>query len=122
GRHCDEGRLAGGENLAGVRIDDAALGAVSPAVLVDDPALGADRAPDRDRPTERDVQPRGDAPGAAPDDRPGHDLIEQRADDAAVSHGFPALEARLEGGLGPRPAGIGVDREVEALLVELAAG
>src|SRR6185369_12357733 len=73
-------------------------------------------------PPERDVQPRRDAPGAAPDDRPGHDLVEQRAHDAAVGDGFPALEARLEVGLRPGAGRIRVDREAQPLLIELAAG
>ena len=56
------------------------------------------------------------------DHGPGHDLVQQRADDAAVRDGLPALEPRLERRLGPRAAWVRVDREVQALLVELAAG
>ena len=57
-----------------------------------DPALGADRPPDRDRPPEVDRHPGRDAPVVVGDERPGHDLVEDRAHDPAVGDPVPALE------------------------------
>ena len=61
-----------------------------------DPALGADRPSDRDRALELDVHARRDAPVVLGDQRPGHDLVEDRADDPAVGDAVPALEAAVE--------------------------
>ena len=53
---------------------------------------------------------------------PGHDLVEDRAQDPAVDDPLPALEAAGHLQLGPAAAGLQVELEVQADLVELAAG
>ena len=51
------------------------------------------RLADRHRPPEVDRHPGGETPVVLADERPGHDLVEDRGDDAAVGDPVPALEA-----------------------------
>src|SRR5215213_3838529 len=100
-RDGDEGALTGAEDLARHRVDDVSGGPGGSAALLDDPTFSPDRASRVDRASEGDVHAGRDAPGAATDDGPRHDLVEERADDPAVRHGLPALKPRLERQLGP---------------------
>ena len=61
--------------------------------------------PDRDRPLEVDGHPGGDAPVVLADQRPGHHLVEDRAEDPAVDDALPAFEPTVERELGPRRPG-----------------
>ena len=69
---------------------------------------------DQDRALEGDVQAGGEAPVVLADQRPGHDLVEDRADDPAVGDPIPALEARLERELDPRAPGLDVQQQAHA--------
>ncbi len=122
GRNRNERRFAGGEDLAGRRVENLARRAHGSPVLLDDPALGADLAAGPDRAAEGHVQSGRHAPRPAADHGPGHHLVEDRADDAAVGDGLPALERRIQRELGPRPVGARVEVEVQAVLVQLPAG
>ena len=77
-------------------VDDPAGGVDDAPADRGDPALGADRACRAGRAAELDAQPGGQAPVVLADQRPGHDLVEDRAHDPAVGDAVPALEAALE--------------------------
>ena len=79
----------------------------------------ADRPADLDRALELDVHARRDAPVVLGDQRPGHDLVEDRADDAAVRDTVPALEAAVERELGPRPPALHVQVQLEAAVLSV---
>ena len=86
-----------------------------------DPALGADRHAEPDRALEIDVHPGRQAPVVGRRQGPGHDLVEDRADDPAVGDPVPALEAVGQGQLRPAAVAVDVEVEVDPVLVERAA-
>ena len=97
----------------GYRVEKLTRVRFGPLVL-DDLAVGPDSGADRDGALEVDRQPGRDAPVVLADEGPGHDLVEDRADDPAVGDALPALEPLLEGDLGPAPAIGGVKPQVVA--------
>ena len=73
-------------------------------------------------PLELDGHPGGDAPVVVVDQRPGHDLVEERAHDPAVRDPVPALEPAIERELRPAAVAAGVELELEAVRVQRPAG
>ena len=116
------GRALGTVTTNSLEVDDLRGRPEEPAAGLSDLPLGADRPSDGHRSPEVDRHPGRHAPRAAADDRPGHHLVKDRAQDAAVGDALPALEPGIQGQLGPAPVGAAVELEVEAVLVQLAAG
>ena len=69
-----------------------------------------------------DGHPGRDAPVVLADERPGHDLVEDRAQDPAVDDALPALEPAIERRARPTTARLDVQVEPEAAGVERPAG
>ena len=71
---------------------------------------------------ELDREPGRDAPVVGVDDRPGHDLIEDRGHDAAVGDLVPALEPSRDRQVGPAALAVDVEIKMEAAGVQRPAG
>ena len=103
-------------------VHDPSRGVDDPAARQGRPPLGADRTPDRDGLPEVDRHPGRHAPVVLADEGPGHDLVEDRAEDPAMGDALPALEPPIEGHGRPRSARLDVHRQTQAARVERAAG
>jgi hypothetical protein len=68
------------------------------------------------------MHPGRDAPIVGAGQRPGHDLVEDGADDSAVRDPIPALEAWLQGQFRPGAIVVDVQDDPQSVFVERAAG
>ena len=62
------------------------------------------------------------APVVLGDERPGHHLVEDRAQDPAMGDPVPALEAAVERELHPGSPGLEMEVELQSVLVQRPAG
>jgi len=118
----DVQRLGRREHLARAAGDHPAGRGDDPAARLGDPALDVDGPAKRYRSLERDRKPGRQAPAVGVDERPGHDLVEDRGDDPAVGDLVPALEPLGDLEVRPAPLAIDVEVEVQATGVQRPAG
>ena len=116
----DIASLGGGQQGA-ILVDDPPAGPEEPPVRLGHLALDPQPMADVDRLQVAHRQLGGHAPAVVLEERPAHQLVEERGQDAAVRLVGPADQVRAKRDLGPGQARRGVDGRPQAAFVELAA-